>query len=128
MRRVLQSGTVVLLLAFAVVSGNAKPNPAPQVSAGSQTSTTGAHTSIMDQDSGPRDPFKEKLEAQASKSRNNDRQKRLIADTDKLLQLSTELKMEVEKTTKNEMSVQVIQKAAEIEKLAHDVKERMKGQ
>ena len=64
---------------------------------------------------------------QQEKLRNTDRQKRLVADTDKLLELATDLKQQVDKTTKDTMSVDVIKKAEEIEKLAHSVKERMKG-
>ncbi len=59
--------------------------------------------------------------------RQDDRRKHLMADTARLLQLSTELKAEVDKTTKDELSLDVVRKAAEIEKLAHDVKERMKS-
>jgi nitric oxide reductase activation protein len=65
--------------------------------------------------------------AQQEKLRNNDRQKRLVADTDKLLSLATDLKAQVDKSTKDTLSVDVIKKADEIEKLAHSVKERMKG-
>jgi hypothetical protein len=65
--------------------------------------------------------------AQQEKMRNNDRQKRLVADTDKLLELATDLKAQVDKSTKDTLSVDVIKKADEIEKLAHSVKERMKG-
>jgi hypothetical protein len=61
------------------------------------------------------------------KMRNDDRQKRLVADTDKLLALATDLKLQVDKTDKEILSVDVIKKADEIEKLAHSVKERMKG-
>jgi len=64
---------------------------------------------------------------QQAKARNDDRQKRLVADTDKLLALATDLKEEVGKTNKQILSVDVIKKADEIEKLAHSVKERMKG-
>lgn len=59
--------------------------------------------------------------------RQEDRRKHLLSDTEKLLQLSTELKSEVDKSSKDELSLDVVRKAAEIEKLAHDVKERMKG-
>jgi hypothetical protein len=59
--------------------------------------------------------------------RNTDRQKKLESDTDKLLTLATQLKEDVQKTNKNVLSVDVIKKADEIEKLAHSVKERMKG-
>ena len=74
-----------------------------------------------------RDPNYVRMQEQASKTRNSERQKRLVADTDKLLTLATELKQDVDKTDKNTLSVDVIKKAEEIEKLAHSVKERMKG-
>jgi len=67
------------------------------------------------------------IQAQQARSRNSDRQKRLVEDTDKLLVLATQLKQEVDKTNKDVLSVDVIKKADEIEKLAHSVKERMKG-
>jgi hypothetical protein len=64
---------------------------------------------------------------QQERMRNSDRQKRLVADTDKLLALATDLKAQVDKSNKDTLSVEVIKKADEIEKLAHSVKERMKG-
>jgi hypothetical protein len=72
----------------------------------------------------PLDPHREEKQAEL---RNSDRQKRLVADTDKLLALATDLKAQVDKSTKDTLSVDVIKKADEIEKLAHSVKERMKG-
>jgi hypothetical protein len=48
-------------------------------------------------------------------------------DTDKLLKLSTELKAYVDKTDENVLSLDVVKKAEEIEKLAKSVKEKMKG-
>ncbi len=59
--------------------------------------------------------------------RNAERQKRLVDDTNKLLELATQLKADVDKTNKNVLSIDVIKRADEIEKLAHAVKERMKG-
>jgi vacuolar-type H+-ATPase subunit B/Vma2 len=55
------------------------------------------------------------------------RRKRMLSDVDKLLVLATELKEEVDKSTKDEMSITAIKKATEMEKLAHDVKDRMRG-
>src|SRR6202051_2886657 len=75
-------------------------------------------------DADPMDPHRADVQ---EKMRNNDRQKRLVADTDKLLALATDLKAQVDKSTKDTLSVDVIKKADEIEKLAHSVKERMKG-
>ena len=73
------------------------------------------------------DPLGPHRAEQQEKLRNNDRQKRLVADTEKLLVLATDLKEQVDKTNKDVLSVDVIKKADEIEKLAHSVKERMKG-
>jgi hypothetical protein len=70
------------------------------------------------------DPHRLELQEEA---RSTERQKRLVADTDKLLALATDLKEQVDKTNKNILSIDVIKKADEIEKLAHSVKERMKG-
>ena len=61
------------------------------------------------------------------KALNDDRHKRLEDDAGKLLALSTELKTEVDKANKDELSLEVMRKAAEIEKLAHDVQSRMKN-
>ena len=72
-------------------------------------------------------PLSPQAQEQQARMRNNDRQKRLVEDTNKLLVLATELKQDVDKTNKDVLSVDVIKKADEIEKLAHSVKERMKG-
>jgi hypothetical protein len=72
------------------------------------------------------EPLPPRIEEQQAKARNSERQKKLVADTDKLLALATDLKAQVDKTNKDVLSVDVIKKADEIEKLAHSVKERMK--
>ena len=51
----------------------------------------------------------------------------LKSDTDKLLKLSVELKSYVDKSDENVLSLDVIKKADEIEKLAKSVKDKMKG-
>ena len=66
-------------------------------------------------------------EAQRVKAMANSRQKRIVDDTAKLLQLATELKAAVDKSTKDQLSLDVIRKAEEIEKLARDVKQRMRN-
>jgi hypothetical protein len=67
------------------------------------------------------------LEDQA-KLRNVQRQKQIVDDTQRLLGLANELKQDVDKSSKDTLSLDVIRKADEIEKLAHSVKERMKGE
>jgi hypothetical protein len=59
--------------------------------------------------------------------RANERQQKMVADTQHLLALATELKADMDKTTKDTLSVDVIKKADQIEKLAHDIKQRMKN-
>lgn len=61
------------------------------------------------------------------KRANEQRQAELKRDTDRLLKLSTELKDYVDKSNENILSLDVIKKADEIEKLAHSVKTRMRG-
>jgi hypothetical protein len=73
------------------------------------------------------DPIEEKWERQRQKARNEDRQKELKNDTEKLFQLATELKDHVGKTDENTLSLDVIRKAEEIEKLAKKVREKMKA-
>ena len=62
-----------------------------------------------------------------ARKRNQARQAALKKDTDKLLQLATELKEYVDKTNENVLSLEVIKKAEEIEKLSKSVKEKMKA-
>jgi hypothetical protein len=76
---------------------------------------------------GPEDEPRQKLERDMAKKANQDRQANLKRDTEKLLKLSTELKEYVDKTNENMLSVEVVKKAEEIEKLAHSVKDKMKG-
>ena len=62
------------------------------------------------------------------KKANLQRQADLKRDTDRLLKLSNELKDYVDKSNENVLSLDVVKKAEEIEKLAHNVKLRMKGE
>ena len=67
-----------------------------------------------------------KLKQAVVKKANKERQAEIQRDTEKLFKLATELKDYVGKTNENILSLDVIKKAEEIEKLAHDVKEKMK--
>jgi hypothetical protein len=57
---------------------------------------------------------------------NLQRRKQISEETAMLIQLTTELKAEVDKTDKDTLSIVVIRKAEDIEKLAHAVRENMK--
>jgi len=56
----------------------------------------------------------------------DERRKQISEDSATLLKLATDLKAEVDKTSKDTLSLNVIRKAGAIERLAHDVKEKMK--
>jgi hypothetical protein len=76
----------------------------------------------------PEDEARERWEKDREKQVNKERQEKLKADTDKLLKLATELKQYVDKSNENTLSLDVIRKAEEIEKLAKSVREKMRGQ
>ena len=58
---------------------------------------------------------------------NLQRQQEIKKDSEKLLELATELKQSVDKSNENTLSLDVIKKAEQIEKLAKAVKDKMKG-
>lgn len=108
----------VLLLSFApaftTLSVGQNPTPIPRIGPGN-----------------PPDPAEEeqrvKLEKDMAKKANRERQAQLQRDTDNLLKLANELKQSVDKSNENTLSLDVVKKAEEIEKLAHSVKEKMKS-
>ncbi|MGO8794792.1 MAG: hypothetical protein ACLQLC_08225 [Candidatus Sulfotelmatobacter sp.] len=73
------------------------------------------------------DELQQRQAKEVAKKANLARQAALQHDTEKLYQLATELKDSVAKSNENVLSVDVMRKAEEIEKLAHSVKEKMKG-
>lgn len=96
----------------------------------SSPSTSGRNPNPRDRglsDDSPTDPLGAQQEARRQRAAMDERQRKMQEDTARLLKLAEELKAEMEKTNKFQMSVDVIRKAEEIEKLARDVKNRMKS-
>jgi hypothetical protein len=62
-----------------------------------------------------------------AKKANEERHLALKSDTEKLLKMAVELKAYVDKSNEHVLSIDVVKKAEEIEKLAHSVKDKMKG-
>ena len=85
----------------------------------------GQHTSRASQ--GNDNSIPPDIRKNMEKKANQQRQAELKRDAEKLVKLSTELKQYVDKTNENILSVDVIKKAEEIEKLAHNVKTKMRG-
>lgn len=72
------------------------------------------------------DPEQTRMIKEMSRQRNAIRQKEIVADTDQLLDLARQLKDAVDKSSKDQLSLAVVNEASEIEKLAKIVKEKMR--
>jgi hypothetical protein len=98
----------------------------PPIQAGSGN-PPGTMTTLGEQPTVVADPIHARMDEERMKAMNDDRHKKLAADVERMMALTNELKSDVDKTNKDELSVEVIRKAGEIEKLAHDVQARMKN-
>ena len=72
------------------------------------------------------DPAQKEMQDRMAREANKKRQQDIREETDKLFQLATELKAAVDKSNENLLSLDVVRKADEVEKLAKKVKEKMK--
>jgi hypothetical protein len=107
----------VLVIAIAIPTRAVPQTPNPSEHAKPETATTPARTATGDSATAvPVPPASPEAARQA----------RLVADTARLYKLAQELKIEVDKSSKDQMSLAVIKKAAEVEELARDLKERLK--
>lgn len=79
------------------------------------------------QQTAPEDEATIRMKKDMAKKANSERHESLKRDTDHLLELAQRLKDQVDKSSENTLSLDVMKKAEEIEKLAHSVKEKMKG-
>ena len=68
-----------------------------------------------------------RMTEELAKKAEKERVEQLKLDTDKLLRLSVELKSYVDKTDTNVLSLDVMKKAEEIQKLAKSVHDKMRG-
>jgi nitric oxide reductase activation protein len=73
------------------------------------------------------DPIPRDIAARMEKERRKERYENLKRDSEKLLELATELKQYVDKSGDNVLSLEVIRKCEEIEKLSKSVRTKMKG-
>jgi hypothetical protein len=73
------------------------------------------------------EPLPKDIQDQMAKERLKSRYDNLKRDSEKLLEMATELKQYVDKSGENVMSLEVIRKCDEIEKLSKSVRTKMKG-
>jgi hypothetical protein len=74
------------------------------------------------------DPMMRHAQEEAAKRRNTDRQNKLMADSDRIVQLAQQLSTAGEPDGKGAASPALAKKAEEIEKLARNVKDLMKSE
>ena len=111
---------LTIVFMFLIDSGGLlAQTPAPGIP--TRPGDTGVPTAQSD------DETRDRIQKDMAKRANQERQAALKNDADKLLKLATELKNYVDRSNENVLSVDVVKKAEEIEKLAHQVKEKMKG-
>jgi len=103
--------------------------PLPQSSGDPYQIQESRHGGPPPQTGGRPDPNDQmvKMQKEMERKNNHERQTKLQGDTDKLFKLATELKDQVDQSNEGILSLDVVKKAEEIEKLAHSVKEKMKG-
>ena len=111
-----------VLLAPAVCLAQESSDPFPPSQSQSQRDDPQFHPRRNDED------LAQKMEKDQVKQRNLSRQKALQKDTERLLSLAEELKKYVDQTNENILSVDVIRKAEQIEKLARQVRDKMKAE
>lgn len=104
-------------------SGPAKDPPVADVSAAAPQPQIGRPPFPREE----KDPVLLDMEKRRKKELNKARFNELKRDADKLLALATELKTHVDKADENMLSVDVLKKTEQIEKLAKSVRDKMRG-
>jgi len=78
-------------------------------------------------DANERDKMQQaRADDQRIESANAERKKQICADSEKLLKMATDLKGDLEKTSKDTLSVDTIHKIDAIQKLAKDMKDKLR--
>jgi hypothetical protein len=117
-------------LVIAIVALFLLVNQATAQSPGTATNAIEIQKMAADQESmrgATTDDLHQRIEDAGLKNAVAQRQAQLRRDTDKLVALTAELKQNVDKTGPNILSMDVVKKAAEIEKLAKSVEDKMKN-
>jgi hypothetical protein len=118
--------TLVCAMALASISAavGIAQEPAPNTPSPTPAPVTDAQTPLQPQspDTTPAATLAQRRQDALLQERKN----QLTVDTAKLLQLANELKAEMDKSSKDTLSLAVMKKAEQVEKLAHQVRQEMK--
>ena len=105
--KIITAGSLVLVMCGTLLAASPAPVASPQIET-------------------RQDPAQKEMQDRMAREANKKRQQDIRNDTEKLFQLATELKAAVDKSNENLLSLDVIRKAEDVEKLAKKVKEKMK--
>jgi hypothetical protein len=121
--RILLGCGLAALACIVLLAGAAQPGQQePSADKPSATSDTSQSPDLNDQAKPPQQPPAK----QAAETPGGEHKRQISDDSAKLLTLAMALKAEVDKTNKDTLSLNVIRKADEIEKLAHSVRDKMR--
>jgi hypothetical protein len=112
-------------LAFASLTAYAQQDATPAPIQQSPRMTSDA-SGFGNNNANPHDPEQARMLKDMGRERNALRQKQIVDDTEHLLDLAKQLKDAVGKSSKDQLSLDVVNTATEIEKLAKTVKEKMR--
>ncbi len=114
------------LLVFVATSGSVvlAGLPPPQEASHPDEKQTASGASRPDEAKNP--PSANDVRTAGSERELSQPEKEITEDSAKLLKLATELKKETEKTSFDKLSLTIIRKADEIQKLAHNVRTKIK--
>jgi hypothetical protein len=112
---------VVAVLLFAMATAGLAQQPAQTAAAPQQPATAAPPITAAPENAASA------ADSQSLPAPQTEKQKQLADDTAKLLQLANELKAELDKSSKDTLSLSVMKKAEQVEKLAHKVRDEMKA-
>ena len=113
---------------FSSIAAAALVALSPRVTLTQNPATGGRRRPDGSEDAAEENPNAPKLPASSTKTMLEERQKNIKKDVEKLYDLASQLKAEVEKTDSTTiLSLPMLRKAEEIEKLAKQIKDHAKG-
>ena len=120
----------ILSTFFFATTSSAQTNPQPEPVPMQLPDASQPDSSISGQlptEKAPKDPSQERAEREMEKARQKQRWQEIKRRSEQLLETATELKQYVDKSGESVMSVEVIKKAQQMEKLSKDLQRMMKG-
>lgn len=133
-RAALMMGSLAMVVAICAaqkpvagqVAGTAQTGMQTSTQTGGTTPASAGGTAPLGAPGSPLDAMNSPFPDTGRQKRNDERQRRIVSDTEKLVALTSQLKAEVASTGAGSMSPEMLKQMEEVEKLAKSVKEKMR--